>query len=81
MTIKERYKEVINYFKTNVPIAETELNYNNPFELIVAVILSAQCTDVRINKVTPKLFKDFPDVETLAAANSDTIFNCLIALF
>ena len=75
MTIKERYKEVINYFKTNVPIAETELNYSNPFELIVAVILSAQCTDVRINKVTPKLFKDFPDVETLAAANSDTIFN------
>ena len=50
MTIKERYKEVINYFKTNVPIAETELNYSNPFELIVAVILSAQCTDVRINK-------------------------------
>lgn len=75
MTIKERYNGVIDYFKTNVPIAETELNYNNPFELIVAVILSAQCTDVRINKVTPKLFKDFPDVETLAASNSDVIFN------
>ena len=75
MTLKERYDGVINYFKTNVPIAETELKYNNPYELIVAVILSAQCTDVRINKVTPKLFKDFPDTETLAASNSDTIFN------
>ena len=75
MTLKERYDGVINYFKTNVPIAETELKYNNPYELIVAVILSAQCTDVRINKVTPKLFKDFPDAETLAASNSDTIFN------
>lgn len=75
MTLKERYEGVINYFKTNVPTAETELNYKNPYELIVAVILSAQCTDVRINKITPKLFKDFPDVETLAASNSDTIFN------
>ncbi len=75
MTLKERYEGVISYFKTNVPIAETELKYNNPYELIVAVILSAQCTDVRINKVTPKLFRDFPDVETLAASNSDTIFN------
>lgn len=75
MTIKERYAGVIDYFKTNVPVAETELNYSNPFELIVAVILSAQCTDVRINKVTPKLFKDFPDAETLAASNSDVIFN------
>ena len=75
MTLKERYEGVIDYFKTNVPIAETELNYNNPFELIVAVILSAQCTDVRINKVTPKLFNAFPDAETMAASNSDVIFN------
>lgn len=75
MTIKERYTGVIDYFKTNIPVAETELNYSNPFELIVAVILSAQCTDIRINKVTPKLFKDFPDAETLAASNSDVIFN------
>lgn len=75
MTIKERYEGVINYFKTHVPIAETELNYNNPFELIVAVILSAQCTDKRINQVTPKLFKDFPTAEIMAAANSDTIFS------
>ncbi|MDF2453648.1 MAG: nth [Bacteroidota bacterium] len=75
MTLKERYEGVINYFKTNVPVAETELNYSNPFELIVAVILSAQCTDKRINQVTPKLFKDYPNAEALAAASSDTIFN------
>ena len=75
MTLKERYEGVINYFKTNVPIAETELQYSNPFELIVAVILSAQCTDKRINQVTPKLFKDYPTAEALASASSDTIFN------
>lgn len=75
MTIKERYEGVINYFKTNVPIAETELHYTNPYELIVAVILSAQCTDVRINKVTPKLFKDYPNAEALAASSPETIFN------
>lgn len=75
MTLKERYEGVIHYFKTNVPVAETELHYSNPYELIVAVILSAQCTDKRINQVTPKLFHDFPTVEALAASNSDTIFN------
>lgn len=75
MTLKERYDGVINYFKTNVPIAETELQYSNPFELIVAVILSAQCTDKRINQVTPKLFRDYPNAEAMAAASSDTIFN------
>jgi endonuclease-3 len=75
MTLKERYEGVIHYFKTNVPVAETELQYSNPYELIVAVILSAQCTDKRINQVTPKLFHDFPTVEALAASNSDTIFN------
>jgi endonuclease-3 len=75
MTLKERYEGVINYFTTNVPIAETELHYSNPFELIVAVILSAQCTDKRINQVTPKLFKDFPTVEAMAASNPETIFS------
>ena len=64
MTLKERYSGIINYFRTNVPIAETELHYTNPFELLVAVILSAQCTDKRINQVTPKLFKDFPTAES-----------------
>lgn len=75
MTLKERYENVINYFKTNVPIAETELQYSNPYELIVAVILSAQCTDKRINQVTPKLFHDYPNAEALASASSDTIFS------
>lgn len=74
MTLKERYEGVIGYFRTHVPVAETELNYSNPYELIVAVILSAQCTDKRINQVTPRLFKDFPTAEALAASNSDTIF-------
>jgi endonuclease-3 len=75
MTLKERYDGVINYFKTNVPVAETELHYSNPYELIVAVILSAQCTDKRINQVTPKLFKDYPNAEALASASPETIFN------
>jgi len=74
MTLKERYTGVINYFLKHVPVAETELSYSNPFELIVAVILSAQCTDKRINQVTPKLFKDFPTPEVMAASNSDEIF-------
>jgi endonuclease-3 len=74
MTLKERYESVINYFKTHVPVAETELNYSNPYELIVAVILSAQCTDKRINQVTPKLFKDYPNVDALSKASSDVIF-------
>ncbi len=78
MTLKERYNGVINYFKTNVPVAETELQYSNPYELIVAVILSAQCTDKRINQVTPKLFRDYPNAEALAFASSDTIFNYIL---
>ncbi len=75
MTKQERYTHILNYFITHVPIAETELHYKNPYELIVAVILSAQCTDKRVNMVTPALFKDYPYVEALAAASSDTIFN------
>lgn len=75
MTKKERYHYVLNYFLENVPVAETELHYSNPYELIVAVVLSAQCTDKRVNLVTPKLFQAFPNVESLAASNSDTVFN------
>ncbi|MDF2447937.1 MAG: nth [Bacteroidota bacterium] len=77
MTLKERYAGVIDYFIKNVPVAETELNYSNPFELIVAVILSAQCTDKRINQVTPKLFKHFPNAETLAEASPDAVFSLI----
>lgn len=75
MTKQERFDNILNYFKINVPVAETELHYTNPFELLVAVILSAQCTDKRVNMVSPALFKDFPNVEALAASNSDTVFS------
>lgn len=75
MTKQDRYKQVLNYFETNVGLAETELNYSNPFELLVAVILSAQCTDKRVNLITPKLFKDYPTAEAMAKASSDTIFS------
>lgn len=74
MKIKDRYAAVIAFFEQAVPEAETELNYGNPFELLVAVILSAQCTDKRVNLVTPDLFRRFPDPETLASADFDTVF-------
>lgn len=75
MTRQERYQHVLNYFETHVGLAETELHYGNPFELLVAVILSAQCTDKRVNMVTPALFKDYPTAEALAAATPETIFD------
>ncbi len=75
MSKKDRYERVLAYFENNVGKAETELKYNNSFELLVAVILSAQCTDKRVNLTTPKLFKDYPTAEALAAASQDTIFN------
>ena len=74
MTKKERYQYFIEYFLKHRPDAETELIYNSPYELLVAVILSAQCTDKRVNLVTPTLFKVFPTVEHLASATSDEIF-------
>jgi endonuclease III len=74
MTKKERYEHILNYFIHHAPHAETELHYGNPFELLVAVILSAQCTDKRVNMVTPALFKAFPDAETMAASSPDVIF-------
>lgn len=74
MRKKERFEHVIDYFKTNQPIAETELHYENPFQLLIAVILSAQCTDKRINLVTPELFKAFPNPQKLADAEFDEVF-------
>ena len=74
MTRKERYEEFVAYFSEHQPQAETELNYSSPFELLVAVVLSAQCTDVRINKVTPKLFQDFPTAEHLATTHFDELY-------
>lgn len=74
MTRKERYKAVVELFKKINPDAETELEYNDPFQLLIAVILSAQCTDERINKVTPALFENFPTPEHLAAVKPEEVF-------
>lgn len=74
MNKKERYEHILNYFEKNVPNAETELHYTNSFELLMAVILSAQCTDKRINLVTPKLFAAFPHPEILANASVEEVF-------
>ena len=75
MLKKDRYRAFVDYFSTHSPDAQTELNYSTPFELLVAVILSAQCTDKRINQVTPALFERFPDAESLAAASVEEVFS------
>jgi endonuclease-3 len=77
MTKKERYSFVLDYFKQNVPNAETELAYSNPYELIVAVVLSAQCTDKRVNMVTPNLFKKYPDPKSLSKATVEDVFELI----
>ena len=74
MTTKERYDGVIQWFGKNMPVAETELHYANPYQLLVAVILSAQCTDKRINMVTPALFEAYPTPQDMAKASADDIF-------
>jgi endonuclease-3 len=74
MLRSERYQHFVDYFSKNQPEAETELHYTNPYELLVAVILSAQCTDKRINQVTPALFARFPDAASLAASDVDEVF-------
>jgi endonuclease-3 len=74
MTREERFKAVIDYFKTTRPEAETELVFGNTYELLVAVILSAQCTDKRVNMTTPAFFAQYPDIQSLANANYDDVF-------
>ena len=74
MRKKELYEHVLAYFKATLNDTETELHYSNPFELLVAVVLSAQCTDKRINQVTPRLFADFPNPEAMAATTEDVIY-------
>lgn len=74
MTKKERYDQFVAWFSVNMPDPETELKYKNPFELLVAVVLSAQCTDKRVNLVTEKLFADFPSAESLAMSHFDELF-------
>jgi endonuclease III len=74
MTRKQRYEYVINYFLEHAPDAETELIYDNPFQLLVAVILSAQCTDKRVNLTTASIFQKFPDAEAMSHATFEEIF-------
>lgn len=75
MTRKELYKQVIDYFESSMPVAETELHYNDPWSLLVAVILSAQCTDKRVNMITPSLLKAYPDPYALSKASQNEIFS------
>lgn len=74
MTKAERYYNIIKWFEENVPIAESELNYDSPFHLLIAVILSAQCTDKRVNMVTPDIFVKYPDAKALASTTFEELF-------
>ena len=74
MTKKERYRKIAEWFEGNMPVAETELHYESPFHLLVAVILSAQCTDKRVNMITPTLFEAYPTPEALAAGLPEEVY-------
>ena len=74
MTRKERFNAIVGWFSANQPVANSELHFENPFQLLVAVILSAQCTDKRVNLVTPPLFERFPSASSLAAASFDEVY-------
>ncbi len=74
MRRKERYEKILAWFREHVPVAETELHYESPFQLLIAVILSAQCTDKRVNQVTPALYAAFPTPEVMAAATPEAVF-------
>lgn len=77
MTTKERYKGIIEYFKKNVPVAESELHFRSPYELLVSVMLSAQCTDKRVNQTTPLLFKKYPTPQALANADKEELLSVI----
>ncbi len=77
MTRKERFEGIIAWFEENMPVAETELDYRTPFELLIAVVLSAQCTDKRVNMVTPELFRFYPRAEEMAKATEDEVFELI----
>lgn len=77
MILKNKYRYLIEYFEKNMPIAESELNFENPYQLIVAVILSAQCTDKRVNMTTPALFERYPDAEALSKASVEDIYELI----
>ena len=74
MTTKQRFEYILEWFAANMPVAESELVYANPFQLLVAVMLSAQCTDKRVNMVTPALFAAYPNAQALANATEDEVF-------
>ncbi len=74
MRTAERYKNILAWFEANMPVAESELHFENPFQCLVAVMLSAQCTDKRVNLVTPALFAAYPTPQTLASATPDEVF-------
>ena len=74
MILKDKYKYIIEYFEKNMPVAESELNFENPYQLVVAVILSAQCTDKRVNMTTPALFERYPDADALSKASVEDIY-------
>ena len=74
MTRKDRFDGILRYFRENVPVAESELHFESPFQLICAVVLSAQCTDKRVNMVTPRLFELYPDARSLAAATPEEVY-------
>lgn len=74
MTTRQRFENILQWFEANMPIAESELHYSNPFELLIAVMLSAQCTDKRVNMVTPKFFEAYPSPKALANATEEEIF-------
>lgn len=74
MTTKERYEKIIGWFRENMPVAQTELHYRTPYELLVATMLSAQCTDKRVNMTTPSFFERFPDAESLSHATAEEIY-------
>ncbi len=75
MRLNERYEAIIAYFQENMPVAESELNFRTPFELLVAVVLSAQCTDKRVNMTTPALFEAYPSAEQMAKASVEDIYS------
>ena len=77
MTLAQRYKSIFGYFREHVPIAESELHFDSPFQLLVAVILSAQCTDKRVNMTTPALFSAYPTPEALAAATEEEVYELI----
>jgi endonuclease-3 len=77
MKKSERYEKIISYFSEEMPVAETELDYTDPYELLVAVILSAQCTDKRVNLITPPFFQKYPDVSALAQSSQEQVFELI----